>query len=584
MFRFLTKGTFRLWKLNQLLPTFHAFQDDISCSNLDVVCHKAMTNQRYALLLSCEVPGEDKLPGATYNAEKLSKVFRRAHIEARSFFYGRTVTLDRAKQDIQNFFFEESEGHILYGIFHGSHGAWKLSDGNLLSLDDILEQWDLAKQRGTTQQLLIVSDACDSGFMVEKAKVSRRPDIAVQASCRPCAECFDDKSYTFTELLLWHLQGHPAISRMDSDKEKLLRTQCGPCYYCPDPINYGKGWVFISEHHIFGSLPLTPDSSETWSRISAQGSEDTQEHAEVLPPETFAELTELLPRPPPRVSPMETLAEPSEPAHPMHEDAVEHAEAPEPTVVRVPAVARVLFGRVFDEGIHCAPNDADFLCRFFLRARVPFSCSFDRGRLTFDQATDELKDFFSIKSERHILYGIFYGRKGSWELSDGSLFGLDNILEQWDLAKQRGTVQQLLIVSDCCYSGFMVQKATEKRRTDIAVQASCFACCRTSDMVGYTFTELLLWHLQGRPASKRMDSDKERALLQFGPCYYCPDPSNYGKGWVFISESHIFGSFKLRIASNFFRTRNHACVKILNSLASEVKVANMTKKHNKMRN
>ena len=227
-----------------------------------------MTNQRHALVLSCEVPGEDPLPGARYNVEKLLNLCRRALVTA-SCVFGRRLTLDRAKEELKDFFSSESEGHILYGIFHGSKGAWKLSDGSLLGLDDILEQWDdAAKQRGTAQQLLIVSDSCESGFMVEKAKVSCRPDIAVQASCRPGGDCFDDKGYAFTDLLLWHLNDFRERGKMDSDKEKLLRNLCGPCYYCPDPINYGKGWVFINEHHSFGSLPLTPESSETWSRSS----------------------------------------------------------------------------------------------------------------------------------------------------------------------------------------------------------------------------------------------------------------------------------------------------------------------------
>eukprot|EP00435_Cladocopium_sp_Y103_P040100 s2049_g10.t2 len=91
---------------------------------------------RQALVLSCEVPGEEPLPGARYNAEKLSKFFRRANVPARCV-YGGKLTLDRAKEDIRDFFSTHCEVHVLYGIFHGHAGSWKLSDGKLLGFDDI---------------------------------------------------------------------------------------------------------------------------------------------------------------------------------------------------------------------------------------------------------------------------------------------------------------------------------------------------------------------------------------------------------------------------------------------------------------
>ena len=230
--------------------------------------HKAM-----ALVLSCEVPGENPLPGARYNAEKLCKIFRRANVTTRCVFGGR-LTLDRAKEELQDFFSIESERHLLYGIFHGCNGSWKLSDGSLLGLDDVLEQWDLAKQTGTAEHLMIVSDACESGCMVQEAQVRGRPDITVQASCSGCNPILDNQGETFSELLLWHLEGCPATNRMDGDKERAL-LQFGPCYYCPDPINYGKRWVFINEDHSFGSLSLVPDSSDTLSSRSLTETEDT---------------------------------------------------------------------------------------------------------------------------------------------------------------------------------------------------------------------------------------------------------------------------------------------------------------------
>lgn len=135
---------------------------------------------------------------------------------------------------------------------------------------------------------------------------------------------------------------------------------------------------------------------------------------------------------------------------------------------------------------------------------------------------------------RHILYGIFHGQKGAWKLSDGSLLGLTQILNQWDSARDEGTAHHLLIVSDACESGRMVQEVAHLGRADVAVQASCCCSGTTSDVLGEAFTELLLWNLHGRHASN-MDSDKERALLAFGPCYYCAD-RNIHHGWVFINE------------------------------------------------
>ena len=60
-----------------------------------------MATGKHALVLSCEVPGEEKLPGASYNAEKLSQFFRRAKIPA-SCVYGVKLTLDRAKEYIND--------------------------------------------------------------------------------------------------------------------------------------------------------------------------------------------------------------------------------------------------------------------------------------------------------------------------------------------------------------------------------------------------------------------------------------------------------------------------------------------------
>ena len=99
-----------------------------------------------------------------------------------------------------------------------------------------------------------------------------------------------------------------------------------------------------------------------------------------------------------------------------------------------------------------------------------------------------MKDFFSSKRDVHILYGIFHGRAGSWKLSDGKSFGLDEILEQWDFAKEHGTTQHLLIVSDACESGRMVGEAARMGRTDIAVQTSCDGTNPSFDTVGETFT------------------------------------------------------------------------------------------------
>ena len=225
--------------------------------------------------MSCEVPGEEPLPGARYNAEKLSKFFRRANVPTRCV-YGGKLTLDRAKEDIRDFFSTRCEVHVLYGIFHGCQGSWKLSDGTTLGLPDILEQWDLAKQLGTAQHLLIVSDACESGCMVDEATRQARPDVAVQASCSSRNVTSDVLGETFTEYLLWNLQGRTRANKRGIDMlvhiEPALRN-LGPCYHCPDRSNY-RGWIFVNE--LDGadlsssqSLSLRSDTSEdTFSQRS----------------------------------------------------------------------------------------------------------------------------------------------------------------------------------------------------------------------------------------------------------------------------------------------------------------------------
>ena len=232
-----------------------------------------MANQRQALVLSCEVPGEEPLPGARYNAEKLSKFFRRAYVDARCV-YGGPLTLDRAKEDINDFFSKRCDVHVLYGIFHGCRGSWKLSDGTMLGLRDILEQWDSAIQLGTAQNLLIVSDACESGCMVNEAALLGRGDIAVQASCAGSNSSPDTKGETFTEYLLWNLQGRTTANKRGIDMlvhiERALLT-LGPCYYCPDRSNY-RGWVFVNEDgpdpSSSQSVSLASDTSDTTSQKS----------------------------------------------------------------------------------------------------------------------------------------------------------------------------------------------------------------------------------------------------------------------------------------------------------------------------
>lgn len=150
-----------------------------------------------ALVLSCKVHVEEPLPGARYNAEKLSKFFRRVNTAAECVYGGR-LTFDRAKENMKDFFSSKRDVHILYGIFHGRAGSWKLSNGKSFGLDEILEQWDFAKEHGTAQHLLIVSDACESGRMVGEAARMGRTDIAVQTSCDGTNPSFDTVGETFT--------------------------------------------------------------------------------------------------------------------------------------------------------------------------------------------------------------------------------------------------------------------------------------------------------------------------------------------------------------------------------------------------
>lgn len=420
---------------------------------LNAVGHKVMANQapqRQALVLSCEVPGEDPLPGARYNAEKLSKFFRRASVPT-GCVYGRKLTLDRAKEDINDFFSIHCDVHVLYGIFHGLSGSWKLSDGTTLGLAEILEQWDFAKELGTAQHLLIVSDSCESGQIVNEAALLGREDIAVQASCARGSTSPDVVGETFTEYLLWNLQGRSTANKRGSDMlihiERSL-LQFGPCYYCPDPRNF-RGWVFISEDGAdpssSHSVSLASDTSDTTSQMSG-------------PEEAFCQRS---PSP-----------EPEGATAPDRRTSVCHKAMTNPT-----ARARVLSGEVPGEApLLRAWDDVEILIatiKAFWEANWPaqFACG---GKLTLDRAKDYINDFFSIHCEMHVLYGIFHGHAGSWKLSDGMYLGLHDILHQWDLAKEQGTAQRLMIVSDCCRGN-----EAEHRRGDLAVQATSQLLCIT---------------------------------------------------------------------------------------------------------
>ena len=459
--------------------------------------------QRQALVLSCEVPGEDPLPGARYNAEKLSKFFRRANVPT-GCVYGRKLTLDRAKEDINDFFSIHCDVHVLYGIFHGRQGSWKLSDGTTLGLAEILEQWDFAKELGTAQHLLIVSDSCESGNMVNEAALLGREDIAVQASCARGSTSPDVVGETFTEYLLWNLQGRSTANKRGSDmlihiERALLRF--GPCYYCPDPSNF-RGWVFINEDGAdpssSHSVSLASDTSDTTSQISG-------------PEELF--------------DPRSPTPEPEDATAP------ENATAPEPADTIVPdrSHSALLMSLKFFDGDHGLIG---------LIRSVDWEHPMTGAPHTLDLVKHWIRDFFSHSSLLHVLCGIFRGHAGSWKLPDGRLLGLHDILEQWDLAKDEGTARHLLIVSDSCESGHMVNEVALLGREDVAVQASCARGSNSPDVVGVTFTEYLQWNLTGRSIANERGRDmviRERALLALRPSYYCPARTNY-RGMVFINE------------------------------------------------
>jgi len=231
--------------------------------------------QRRALVLSCEGPGEESIPGARQNAEKLSKFFRRANV-ATECVYGGKLSFNHVIGKLQDFFSNKCDLHILYGIFHGHAGFWKLSDDGFLRLQNILQCWDLAKLKGTAKYLLIVSDACQSGHMVNEMVIedflSARGDVAVQASCSPCNPTYDMVGETFTELLLWKLQGQKMKRERDEricNIERALLSY-GPCYYCPDRSKY-IGWIFVAAEGSDQSsqiFSLEADSSDMMSQWS----------------------------------------------------------------------------------------------------------------------------------------------------------------------------------------------------------------------------------------------------------------------------------------------------------------------------
>lgn len=106
---------------------------------------------------------------------------------------------------------------------------------------------------------------------------------------------------------------------------------------------------------------------------------------------------------------------------------------------------------------------------------------------------EEIRHFFSLPYEVHLLFPIFHGNKdGLWQLSPESRrLTFHDVIQQWESAKRAGHARHLDIIADCCSSGVVVHDAARRGQRDIFVQSACGVGGRddASDEPGNTFTE-----------------------------------------------------------------------------------------------
>ena len=168
-----------------------------------------------------------------------------------------------------------------------------------------------------------------------------------------------------------------------------------------------------------------------------------------------------------------------------------------------------------------------------------------------EQLLEEIRNFFSLEYEVHLLFLICHGTQdGFWELSQGSRpLTFHDVMTQWELAQQArrelgeqdGQAHQLEIVTDSCFSGRVVFDAAQRGHRDVFVQAACGVggVEYVLDDVAATFTAA--WIRQQRLHFGLLTQTPEEAELErrvgycraYDPCYWLPDRQIQ---WALIGE------------------------------------------------
>lgn len=133
---------------------------------------------------------------AKADATRMMEFYAMRNIPAESVMYehgGKQVILEKIK-----IFFEESGTHFILSYSgHGcaltdgdnnKAGAWVFQTGTKrfeeLTLQEITDAWDNARNGQGPRGLMIISDSCHSGELVKQVNSMPRKDICIQAACR----------------------------------------------------------------------------------------------------------------------------------------------------------------------------------------------------------------------------------------------------------------------------------------------------------------------------------------------------------------------------------------------------------------
>lgn len=146
----------------------------------------------------------DETPLAKEDETRMMKFYEERNIQAESVVYnkskhgGKQPILEKIKA-----FFEEHGTHFIlsysgHGCEHTNEckdeaGAWafqiQADKSEKITFQDIIHAWDDARSGQGPCGLMIISDSCYSGELVEQVNKLSRKNICVQASCRAKQTC-----------------------------------------------------------------------------------------------------------------------------------------------------------------------------------------------------------------------------------------------------------------------------------------------------------------------------------------------------------------------------------------------------------